>query len=269
MVLFWLDFSAPYILLYGFAMLAASMLVVETISLGRLAIGLIPAAIVILVLLKWSLDVIQPSIALVRMVLQLLMIGFLLAFIFETDHGGIVLLVCAVMILVAAGIALRTIPSTWMDFAAAALSIVIGGGIPYAISTQLILQVDPWYEPRVMVPLAGMVFANGMNSISLAAERFESERNQGAELLHARSTALKTSLIPITNGLLAVGLVSIPGMMTGQVLAGVSPFIAARYQIMVMLMVYGSAGLSSICFLFWKSRQAGKLVSDSLGSDLG
>lgn len=240
------------------------MFVVETISLGRLAIGLIPAAIVLFVLIRWSLDAIQPSIALVRMVLQLLMIGFLLTFIFETDHGGVVLAVCFVMILVAAGIALRTIPSTWMDFAAAVFSILVGGGIPYAISTQLIMNVEPWYEPRVMVPLAGMVFANGMNSISLAAERFDSERIQGADLLHARSTALKTSLIPITNGLLAVGLVSIPGMMTGQVLAGVSPFIAARYQIMVMLMVYGSAGLSSICFLSWKSRQsAGLLGLDS------
>ena len=87
-----------------------------------------------------------------------------------------------------------------------------------------------------MVPLAGMVFANGMNAISLAAERFESERQQGVDIHRARSTALQTALIPITNGLLAVGLVSIPGMMTGQVLSGVSPFIAARYQIMVMLM---------------------------------
>ena len=226
---------------------------VEEISLARLAYGLIPAALVLFFLAKWSLSIVQPSIALARMVLQLLMIGFLLAFIFETNHGIVVLLVCGVMILAAAGIALRTIPSTWADFGIAALAILIGGGIPYAISTQFILQVDPWFEPRVMVPLAGMVFANGMNAISLAAERFESERNQkGVSLIEARSTALKTALIPITNGLLAVGLVSIPGMMTGQVLAGVSPFIAARYQIMVMLMVYGSAGLSSICYLAWK-----------------
>lgn len=232
------------------------MYAVESISLARLAIGLIPAAIVLSVLTRWSLEIIQPTVALARMVLQLLMIGFVLTFIFKTNHGGIVLLVCSVMILAAAGIALRTIPSTWSDFVAAALSILIGGGIPYAISTQLIMQVEPWFAPRAMVPLAGMVFANGMNAVSLAAERFASERGQGVGMLAARSTALKTSLIPITNGLLAVGLVSIPGMMTGQVLAGVSPFIAARYQIMVMLMVYGSAGLSSICYLCWKSRQA-------------
>ena len=229
---------------------------VETISLSRLAIGLIPAAMVIAVLSRWSLNILRPSIAMGRMVLQLLMIGFFLAFIFETNHGVVVLLVCGIMILAAAAISLRTINSTWKDFSAAALSIMVGGGIPYTISTQLILQVNPWFEPRVMVPLAGMVFANGMNAISLAAERFDSELNQGAEVQKARSTALQTALIPITNGLLAVGLVSIPGMMTGQVLSGVSPFIAARYQIMVMLMVYGSAGLSSIGYLVWKSYEA-------------
>jgi putative ABC transport system permease protein len=231
---------------------------VETISLARLAIGLIPAAMVLLVWWKWSLPLFQPSLALMRMVLQLLMIGFLLTFIFETNHGAVVLQVCAVMILVAAGIALRTIPSSWQDYGFAALAILVGGGIPYAFSTQLILQVDPWFEPRVMVPLAGMVFANGMNAVSLAAERFESEKKQDKSLLEARSTALKTALIPITNGLLAVGLVSIPGMMTGQVLAGVSPFVAARYQIMIMLLVYGSAGLSSIGYLQWKFSQASR-----------
>ncbi|MBW2490481.1 MAG: ABC transporter permease, partial [Deltaproteobacteria bacterium] len=65
----------------------------------------------------------------------------------------------------------------------------------------------------------------------------------------ARGTALKASLIPITNSLFAVGLVSLPGMMTGQVLSGVSPLIAARYQIMVMCMIFSAAGISSACFL--------------------
>ena len=226
---------------------------VETISLLRLSIGLVPVVMVMAVLARWSLKVIEPSVAVARMALQLLMIGFLLAFIFETDQSIVVVLVCVVMVLVAAGIALRTVRSTWADFGAAALAILIGGGIPYTIATQLVLTVDPWYAPRVMVPLAGMVFANGMNAVSLAAERFDAETTSGAALLDARSTALKAALIPITNGLMAVGLVSIPGMMTGQVLAGVSPFIAARYQIMVMLMIYGSAGLSAIGYLIWKS----------------
>ena len=64
-----------------------------------------------------------------------------------------------------------------------------------------------------------------------------------------RIEALKASLIPITNSLFAVGLVSLPGMMTGQILSGVSPFIAARYQIMVMCMIFASAGISAASFL--------------------
>lgn len=67
----------------------------------------------------------------------------------------------------------------------------------------------------------------------------------------ARRIALNAALIPITNSLFAVGLVSLPGMMTGQILSGVSPLIAARYQIMVMCMIFGAAGISAAIFLAW------------------
>jgi putative ABC transport system permease protein len=100
-----------------------------------------------------------------------------------------------------------------------------------------------------MIPLAGMIFANAMNSVSLAGERLEAEITRSSSYEEARNIALKASLIPITNSLFAVGLVSIPGMMTGQILSGVSPLIAARYQIMVMCMVFAAAGISSTIFL--------------------
>ena len=115
--------------------------------------------------------------------------------------------------------------------------------------TQFVLQVDPWFMPSYVIPLAGMIFANSMNAISLAGERLESELSREVSYEEARNLAMKASLIPITNALLAVGIVSLPGMMTGQILSGVSPFIAARYQIMVMCMIFGSAGLSSALFL--------------------
>ncbi|MDP6626234.1 MAG: ABC transporter permease, partial [Nitrospinota bacterium] len=82
-----------------------------------------------------------------------------------------------------------------------------------------------------------------------AVERLEAEIERDVPYEQARIIALRTALIPITNSLLAVGLVSLPGMMTGQILSGVSPFIAARYQIMVMCMIFGSAGISAACFL--------------------
>jgi len=94
-----------------------------------------------------------------------------------------------------------------------------------------------------------MIFAGAMNSVSIAAERMQTEMRRDVPYMEARGVALKASLIPIVNSLFAVGLVSLPGMMTGQILSGVSPLIAARYQIMVMCMLFASAGMSSACFI--------------------
>ena len=128
------------------------------------------------------------------------------------------------------------------------LLIALGGGIPLFIMTQAVIELQPWYEPRYMVALGGMVFANAMNNVSLAAERFGAELNREADYITARNTAFNASMIPVINSLFAVGLVSLPGMMTGQILSGISPFIAARYQIMVMCMIFSSAGFTTACF---------------------
>ncbi len=103
--------------------------------------------------------------------------------------------------------------------------------------------------PNYVVPLAGMIFANSMNTVSLAAERFESECRGGTGVIEAKHIALQTGLIPVINSMFAVGLVALPGMMTGQILSGVSPLIAARYQIMVMCMLFGASGISAFCYL--------------------
>ncbi len=121
------------------------------------------------------------------------------------------------------------------------------------IVTQLVLDLPRWFEPSFVVPLAGMIFANAMNTVSLAGERYESERSRGASSVEARGTALDASLIPQINGLLAVGLVSLPGMMTGQILSGVEPLVAVRYQIMVMCMVFGAGGLGAASYLTLRS----------------
>jgi len=99
-----------------------------------------------------------------------------------------------------------------------------------------------------------MVFANAMNSVALAVERLESEIERNVEYAEARVIALRAAMIPVINSLFAVGLVSLPGMMTGQILSGVSPLIAARYQIMVMCMVFGSAGITTVLFLIMAKR---------------
>lgn len=191
------------------------------------------------------------------MVAQLLLIGYLLVYIFEADVPWIVLAVMTVMVVAASWIALRTNPQLRPAlYRYAFASILIGGGVTVALITQLVLTLDPWYEPSFMVPLAGMIFAASMNAVSLAAERVLAELRRGASYLDARRIAMQAGLIPIVNTLFAVGLVSLPGLMTGQILSGVSPLVAVRYQVMVMCMVFGASGLSAAIFLSMLRRHA-------------
>ena len=222
----------------------------QTIPLINLAFAFIPVAITLLILYRWSLQAKNAVYAVVRMLVQLLLIGYVLAYIFEVNHAAIILLILLIMILASSWIALRTVENQRHAlFKYAFVSIVIGGGLTLALVTQLVLTLDPWYAPQAVIPLAGMIFANAMNSVSLAAERLNAEIERGAEYCKARNIALQSSLIPVMNALFAVGLVSLPGMMTGQILSGVSPLVAARYQIMVMLMIFGAAGIATACFL--------------------
>jgi len=92
--------------------------------------------------------------------------------------------------------------------------------------TQFVLQLPRWFEPRFVVPIGGLIFANAMNTISLAAERYESELERDTDYVSTRTAAMEAALIPKINALLAVGIVSLPGMMTGQILSGVDPLIA-------------------------------------------
>jgi len=224
---------------------------IQTIPLINLALAFIPVLVVIMILWNWKLKPIKSAYAILRMLIQLLMIGYILAYIFETEHSLVVLGVLFVMLVSSSIIALRTITIPKKNlYTKSFFAILMSGGFILLLISQWVLQLDPWYLPSYMIPLAGMIFANAMNSVSIAGERYGAEIKRGALFIEARNQALQASLIPITNSLLAVGLVSLPGMMTGQILSGVSPFIAARYQIMVMCMIYGSAGISSAIFLY-------------------
>jgi len=221
-----------------------------TIPLSNLAIAFIPVFVVLIIIWRWNIGLKSSLYAIFRMIIQLLLIGYVLTYIFETNSNYVVIVVLSIMLLSASWISLRTtsLPRKIL-FINAFSAMVIGGVTVLIIMTQAVLMIDPWYSPSYLIPLAGMIFANCMNGISLAAERLESELSQGKSFKEAKVIALKTSLIPITNMLLAVGLVSLPGMMTGQILSGVSPMIAVRYQIMVMCMFFGSTGISVAMFL--------------------
>lgn len=229
---------------------------IEIISLGQLLTALIPVAVVIAILSVWKLEAKTGGVAVGRMLLQLLMLGFFLEFLFQKDQPWLSSLVLLFMAVTSAWIALRVIPEKRRSL----LLPVVGMLLLCAISilllvTQAVLQIQPWYAADRMIPLAGMIFSGGMNSVSLSLERFYSEYERTEDLEHSKRIAFHAALIPSTNSLLAVGLVSIPGMMTGQVLAGEPPALAARYQIVVMCMLYGIVGLSSAgCLLIAKSQ---------------
>ncbi len=225
------------------------------ISLSGVFISLIPAIAVVAILYRWRMAYREAMLALTRMLVQLLLVGFLLAWLFAVEQVFIVLAILMFMIVVSSWISLRTVPALRAGlFAQALLSIGVAGALVLGLLVIVILDVSPWYEPRFIVPLAGMFFANAMNSVSLTAERVHTELKRGESYADARRTAFGAGLIPITNSLFAVGLVSLPGMMTGQILAGVSPLIAVRYQIVIMAMVFAAAGLASAGFLVLSRR---------------
>ncbi len=222
---------------------------VESIPIWNLAIGMLPAVLVLVIIHRWKLELRTAVGALVRMLVQLFAVGYVLVYIFQTDNPWLILVVLVVMLSAASWIALGPVRKQPKLYTKAWLSIAGGGGFTLALITQGVLRLEPWFEPRFAIPLGGMIFANAMNAISISAERFYAETSRGAEYSAARQAAVRTALIPLTNSLFAVGIVSLPGMMTGQILSGVDPLVAATYQIMVMGMIFGSGGISAACFL--------------------
>lgn len=226
-----------------------------TISLATLAIAFIPSLGVLAIMRAWSLNATQALWANVRMLVQLLLVGYALTYIFNAETPWIVAAVLVLMISAAGLIALRPLKTRGArHYVAAMLAIGVVGLLMLFLVTQLVLDLPRWFEPRFVVPMAGMIFANSMNTVSLAAERFEAETARGAGPLEARKTAMDAAMIPQVNALMAVGLVSLPGMMTGQILSGVDPLVAVRYQVVVMCMIFGSAGVAAAWYL-WSNSQ--------------
>ena len=223
---------------------------VQLIPLTRLALAFLPVLAVLVIIHRWSLGTRTAVVAVLRMVTQLLLVGYVLTFIFGSERAMVTLAVVAVMLAVAGWIALRPLGDERAGrYPTVLAAIGVGALTVLALVTQGVLGANPWHDASVVIPLAGMIIANSMNTVSLAAERFRTELGRGATYPEARHAAMSTALIPMTNSLLAVGLVSLPGMMTGQILSGVAPLVAVRYQVLVMCMIFGSAGLATGCYL--------------------
>ena len=226
---------------------------ISFIPLANLMLGFIPVIILIGIMYFWGLRTSNSIYANFRMLIQLLLIGYVLTFIFETDEPIIIALVVLFMILMSAWIAMRPLKENGIySFVIIFISLALSGLAVLFLISQFIIELPRWFEPSFIVPIAGMIFANSMNTVSLAGERFFIEKDRGKDYLGSRRIALETALIPQVNALFAVGLVSLPGMMTGQILSGIEPLMAARYQIMVMCMIFSTAGLSAVTYMSFK-----------------
>ena len=143
-------------------------------------------------------------------------------------------------------------------------SIIIGCGVVTFYICLLVIGYSPWYNPRYLIPLAGMIIGNAMNGASLAAERLSSEMYDRREEIEAAiclgatarqaaepavRTAYTASLIPTMNTMAATGIVALPGMMTGQILSGTEPVIAVRYQIAIICAITAVAITSLLILL--------------------
>lgn len=223
---------------------------IPEIPLVNLLFILIPIFIVVFIQYKWSLKYLFSLYVSARMIIQLLLVGYVLTFIFETEYQLVTLGVLTIMLLIASWIAMRTVLHKSVElYFKTFMALCVGGLSVLFIVCYFVLAIEPWYNVRYLIPLGGMIFAANMNSVSLAYERFDAEIHNKKTYENARAIAYKAAMIPKENSFLAVGLVSLPGIMTGQVLSGVEPVIAARYQIMVMCMIYGSSGITTAIVL--------------------
>ena len=191
----------------------------QTIPIIELSLVFIPTIFLLAIIFSWGIKGSVGIYANIRMVLQLLLVGYILTYVFEISQPIIIILVIILMVAVSAWIALRSIEEKSVKiYLKFFISIGLPGLVLLGLVTQLVLKMQTWCEPSLVIPIAGMIFANSMNTVSLAAERFESEFKQEKDYIKARRIALDASLLPQINSLFAVGLVALQGMMTGQII---------------------------------------------------
>jgi putative ABC transport system permease protein len=193
---------------------------------------------------------------------QLLLVGLVLQWVFSRSSWYVVIGLMIFMVIVAGVSAVqrteRRFPGMWAD---SILSMWASSWMVAAVALFLVVDVEPWFTPQYAIPLLGMILGNTLTGISLGLDRFSNElverRNEVEGLLALGATrweaargsvrtAVRTGMIPILNSMMVVGIVSLPGMMTGQLLAGVDPIQAVRYQVVIMFFIASATGLGTV-----------------------
>ena len=217
-----------------------------------LCLGLIGIAIALSLWRKLGLER-QLAYSAFRSLMQLIAIGYILDIVFAIDNWLLVLGILSVMITVASVVTRNRIDQKLKGLLPTViLSLVASSAFTLGYVILLIVQPNKWYEPQYLIPLAGMLFGNAMNGASLAGERLlnsiqqnrleiETHLSLGATGKQAiagyQKEAIRTGLIPTLNNMVVIGLVSLPGMFTGQVLGGSNPRDAASYQILILFAI--------------------------------
>ena len=197
-----------------------------------------------------------------RMTVQLMLIGYVLKWVFGIRHPAIVVVVLVPMTIIAGISAVRRADRTFPGmFGSSIAAMWTSSWVISAFALVVILRSDPWYSPQHAIPLTGLILGNSLTGVALSLDRFTAElATRRAEIEMrlclgamrseaARDSirqALRAGLLPMLNTMLVAGVVSLPGMMTGQLLAGASPSQAARYQIVVLFLLAASTALGSI-----------------------
>ncbi len=223
-----------------------------------------------------------------RMTVQLLLIGLVLKTLFASCSFVLVFLMSLVMLLVA-GYEVWARQKRKLIGARGYLvstgSMLISSFTVTFLALTVMVGVDPWYTPQYAIPLLGMLLGNTMNGVALASDRLTSEIYNQRSLVEQRlllgqswqeasgdirRDCMRTGMIPIMNSMAAAGVVSLPGMMTGQILGGSSPLDAVKYQILIMFLIAVGTGFGVIAAIWLISRQLfderQRLVLENLSS---
>lgn len=209
----------------------------------------------------------------IRMTLQLLLIGLVLNVLFATDEIYWVLLMAFMMLMLAGREVYarqqRVLKGIW-GYGLGTVAMSLSTFVVTLFTLLMVISPEPWYQPQYLIPLLGMILGNAMNGVSLGIDRLNSiawdKRLQiEARLLLGHSVcdvmrpvrreSIRVGMIPIINAMAAAGIVSLPGMMTGQILAGTPPMQAVAYQIVIMFMIAAGTGIGSLIAVMIGSRQ--------------
>lgn len=203
------------------------------------------------------------ALASLRMVVQLLLIGYVLRWVFQANSITAVLALAIIMTLIAGVAAVRRTERRFPGvYLASSLSVFASAWIVTAFGIVGVLNKgDTWYEPQYTIPILGMILGNTLTGISLGLGRLEDELVVHRDLVEmslalgatsweaARGPvrqAVRTGMIPMINSMMVTGIVSLPGMMTGQLLSGVSPIEAVKYQIVIMFLIASGTALGTV-----------------------